>query len=352
MTQLFPTSVCGSMPRPQFVRDLLSQADELPKKNLDETLDTSVKYVVALQESAGLDVLTDGEWRRKSYIGVIADLASGFELSTHPVDNRPLTFVTGTVESTRPGFIAREVSFLKGITDRQIKSTIPAPALLGERLWDAEKSSKAYSNREDFVRACIPILRKEIELIHSAGADIIQIDDPHLCLFVDPKVRTLYENPDRAANFAVDMVNEMIDGIDAKFALHLCRRAGGRARREVFHQGGYDSIIEMLNRLTVNHLTIEFSSPAAGEMKVLQDLRDNFEIGLGCIDVTPGMVDSVEQICDRVHQACQYIDKNRITLNPDCGFAPGSGALVDMDEVYQKLKNENAAAKRLRDYYR
>ena len=108
----------------------------------------------------------------------------------------------------------------------------------------------------------------------------------------------------------------------------------------------------MLNRLTVNHLAIEFSSPAAGEMKVLQDLRDNFEIGLGCIDVTPGMVDSVEQICDRVHQACQYVDKNRITLNPDCGFAPGSGALVDMDEVYQKLINENAAAKRLRDYYR
>ena len=102
------------MPRPQFVRDLLSQADELPKKYHDETLDTSVNYVVALQESAGLDVLTDGEWRRKSYIGVIADLASGFELSAHSVDDRPLTFVTGAVESTQPGFIAREVSFFKG----------------------------------------------------------------------------------------------------------------------------------------------------------------------------------------------------------------------------------------------
>ena len=352
MTKLFPTSVCGSMPRPQFVRDLLSQADVLPKKNYDKTLDTSVNYVVALQESAGLDILTDGEWRRKSYIGIIADLASGFELSTHPVDGRPLTFVTGAVESSHPGFIAREVSFLRGVTDRQIKSTLPAPALLGERLWDTEKSSKAYSSREDFVRACVPVLRKEIELIRQAGADIIQIDDPHLCLFVDPKVRSLYDDPDRAANFAVDMVNEMIDGIDAKFALHLCRRAGGRARGEVSHQGGYDAIIEPLNRLAVHHLTIEFSSPAAGEMKVLRDLRDDLEIGLGCIDVTPGVVDSVEHICDRVHQACQYVDKNRITLNPDCGFAPGSGALVDMDEVYQKLKNETAAARRLRDHYR
>ena len=87
MTKLFPTSVCGSMPRPQFVRDLLSQAEELPKKNYDETLDTSVNYVVALQESAGLDVLTDGEWRRKSYIGVIADL--GPQVSNCP--HTPLT---------------------------------------------------------------------------------------------------------------------------------------------------------------------------------------------------------------------------------------------------------------------
>ena len=100
-------------------------------------------------------------------------------------------------------------------------------ALLGERMWDASKSKKAYPTRDDFVRACVPILRKELELLRDAGATIVQIDDPHLCLFVDPEVRAGYENADKAADFAVDMVNEVVDGFsDLKLAVHLCRRAG------------------------------------------------------------------------------------------------------------------------------
>ena len=97
----------------------------------------------------------------------------------------------------QPGFIAREIAFLKTITSRKIKATLPAPALLGERMWDPEKSAKAYPKRDDFVRDCVPILRRELELIREAGADIIQIDDPHLCLFVDPAVRRLVAIPTR-----------------------------------------------------------------------------------------------------------------------------------------------------------
>lgn len=145
-----------------------------------------------------IDTVTDGEWRRQSYIGVIAQMASGFELSRHPTDGRPMTYVTGTLEATQPGVIANEVRFLKGLTRWRIKATVPAPALLGERLWDAAKSSRAYPTRAAFVRACVPILRREIALVHAAGADIIQIDDPHLCLFVDPAVCARYEEPDRA----------------------------------------------------------------------------------------------------------------------------------------------------------
>ena len=83
------------------------------------------------------------------------------------------------------------------ITGKQIKATLPAPALLGERLWDAEKSKKAYPTREDFVRACVPILHHELELLVREGVDIVQIDDPHLCLFVDAAVRSRYEDADR-----------------------------------------------------------------------------------------------------------------------------------------------------------
>ena len=251
-----------------------------------------------------------------------------------------------------PGFIAREVTFLKTITKRLVKSTLPSPALLGERMWDPEKSRKAYPTREDFVRACVPILRRELELIRQAGADIAQIDDPHLCLFVDPKVRAQHRDADAAAQFAVDMVNEVVGGISGiKLAVHLCRRAGARARGEHSHQGGYGPIIRYLNQLKVDHLTMEFTAPEAGDMAVFKELREDFEIGLGCVDVTPGQIDSPETIADRVRKALKFIAPERITLNPDCGFAPGSGAVVSLDEAYRKLCNETAAARVLREEF-
>ena len=345
---LFPTSVVGSVPRPDFVRDLISD-DSIDHAEYDRRMEAAVRYVVAMQENAGLDILTDGEWWRKSYIGVIAELAHGFELGTNPADGRPWTIVVDKLAPKKPGTIAREVSVLKGITNSKIKATLPAPALLGERMWDAQKSSKAYPKRDDFVRDCAVVLRRELELLRDAGATIVQIDDPHLCLFVDPDVRGRYDNADRAADFAVEMTNQVVDGFDdLKLAVHLCRRAGARARGEAQHGGGYDPIINHLNRLKVNHLTMEFTAPQAGDLSVLKKLRDDFEIGLGCVGTEPGVVDSAEQIHGRVKKALQYLPPERITLNPDCGFAPGSAARVSIDEVYQKLKNEVEAARRLR----
>lgn len=345
---LFPTSVVGSLPRPAFVLDLINDRPPLSPERYRAEMEAAVRFAVAMQEHAGIDVLTDGEWWRKSYIGVIAELAHGFELGALP-DGRPFTLVVDKLAPKTPGFIANEVTFLKTITKRLIKSTLPSPALLGERMWSAEKSAKAYPNRNDFVRACVPVLRRELELIRDAGADIAQIDDPHLCLFVDPEVRAKYSDPDAAAAFAVDMINEVVSGVNGiKVAVHLCRRAGGRARGEVAHGGGYGPIIRHLNRLKVHHLTMEFTTPSAGDMAVFKELREDLEIGLGCVDVTPGKIDSAETIAARVRQALKFLAPERITLNPDCGFAPGSGAVVSIDEAYKKLCNEAEAARMLR----
>jgi 5-methyltetrahydropteroyltriglutamate--homocysteine methyltransferase len=349
--QLFPTSVVGSLPRPAFVLDLINDRPPLPAERYAHEMEAAIRFAVAMQEHADIDVLTDGEWGRKSYIGVIAELAYGFELGRLP-DGRPFTLVTDKLAPKTPGFIAREVTFLKTVTKRLVKSTLPSPALLGERMWSAEKSGRAYPKRDDFVRACVPILRRELELVRDAGADIAQIDDPHLCLFVDPEVRKHYADPDAAAAFAVDMVNEVVDGITGiKLAVHLCRRAGGRARGEACHCGGYGPIIKDLNRLKVHHLTMEFTAPQAGDMAVFRELRDDFEIGLGCVDVTPGQIDSAETIAGRVRKALEFLAPERITLNPDCGFAPGSGAVVSIDEAYRKLCNEAEAARMLREQY-
>ncbi len=343
---LFPTSVVGSLPRPDAVRALLDRDDSQLQ------LDTAIREAVDLQENAGIDILTDGEWRRASYIGVIAQLAHGFEVGTNPADGRPWTIVTDKLASRNPGFIAAEVRFLKTITDRQIKATLPAPALLGERMWDAEKSSAAYPTPESFVADCVPILRREVELLREEGVTVVQIDDPHLCLFVDPEVRAKYDNADHAADFSVDMVNQVVDGFDdIKLAVHLCRRAGARGRGEVTHAGGYTPILGQLNSLKVNHLTMEFTTPGAGDMAVFKELREDLEIGLGCVSCDPGQIDSADEIVGRVERALQYLEPARVTLNPDCGFAPGSAAKVSLEEVATKLKNEVEAAQRLREIH-
>ncbi len=351
MTQLFPTSVVGSLPRPDFVKDLINEETAATPEEYRRLMGLAVSAAVALQETAGLDVVTDGEWWRKSYIGVIAELAHGFQIDRYP-DGRPRTIVVDKLAPKQPGFIAREVSFLKTVTRRQIKATLPSPALLGERLWDAEKSARAYPNRDDFVRACVPILRNELELLVREGVGVVQIDDPHLCLFVDAGVRSKYDDPDKAAAFAVDMTNAVVDGIGGvKLAVHLCRRAGARARGEARFEGGYGPILPHLNRLKVHHLTLEFTAPGAGDMAVFRELREDLEIGLGCVGTEPGRIDTVDEIVGRVETALKHLAPQRITLNPDCGFAPGSAAVVSTDEVYQKLRNEVAAAKRLREKY-
>jgi 5-methyltetrahydropteroyltriglutamate--homocysteine methyltransferase len=346
---LFPTSVIGSLPRPRFVKDLIADDCPVDESEYRRLMGGAIHAAVALQETAGLDVITDGEWWRKSYIGVIAELAHGFELSRNPADGRPWTVVVDKLAPKKPGFIAQEVSFLKTITKRRIKATVPAPALLGERMWDPVKSAKAYPKREDFVEACVPIIRREVELLRDAGVSIIQVDDPHLCLFVDPDVRSQYDDPEKASDFAVDMDNQVVDGITgARLAVHLCRRAGARARGEADHRGGYDPILKQLGRLKVGHITMEFTSPGAGDMSVFERLPENVEIGLGCVSCQPGQIDSPETIVARVEMALKYVAPERITLNPDCGFAPGSAAEVSIDEVYTKLRNEVLAAKILR----
>ncbi len=347
---LFPTAVVGSMPRPAFVREVVMGEKTLSPERYIQVMNDAVTYAVRLQEEAGLDIITDGEWRRASYIGVIAELAHGFEVGKNPEDGRPWTLITDKISPKKTGFIVEEARFLKQITTSKIKVTLPAPALLGERMWHPEKSVKAYPTREAFVEACVPILKREIELLRDVGADVIQIDDPHLCLLVDDHVRAQYDNPDREADFSAAMNNAIIEGITGiRFAVHLCRRAGARVRGEACHTGGYGPIIPYLNKLNVHHLTMEFTSPGAGDGEVFKKLREDFEIGLGCVSVHPGQIDTPEEIVSRVEQAMAYLPFDRIVLNPDCGFAPGSAAKVDIDEVYQKMKNEVEAARRLRE---
>ncbi|MBV7339610.1 cobalamin-independent methionine synthase II family protein [Chloroflexi bacterium TSY] len=344
---LFPASVVGSIPRPLWVQALFAPhaVHEFGQDNWLFKLDTAVAFVIAFQETAGLDIITDGEWRRTSYLGIIADLLNGFEQGLK-VAPYWLT-VTRKLRRKKESVVAQEVQFLKAHTDRLTKVCLPAPYLLGRRMWDAELSREAYRTREEFMEALVPYLRDELLAARDAGVDIVQFDDTHLCQFVDAKKRAKFADPEQEMQLCVDLLNAVIEGIDGvTIAIHLCR---GNSNRRWGAEGGYGPILPALKLLNVNQYVMEFSMPAAGEMDVLSSFSDDDFVGVGCVDCRSEQIDTPEEIVARVRQALKYLKPEQISLNPDCGFAPGISFDISLDEVYLKLQNEVEAARILRE---
>jgi 5-methyltetrahydropteroyltriglutamate--homocysteine methyltransferase len=348
--KLFPTTVVGSMPRPQFLRDLLrpETREKIGEETFARRLDTAVDYVIAMQEAAGLDIISDGEWRRLSYIGVIADICDGFQVWYE--GQQPFTAVVGKIAVRRPGLIAREAEFIRRHSRCEPKVALPSPYLLGQRMWDPTKSMGAYATREGFMRALVPVLRGELAALRAAGIRRVQFDDPHLCLFVDERVRKQFAEPVREMDLCVELLNETLGGFDdLHTAIHLCRR--NKARQGWVGEGGYGPILGHLGRLNVKQYMLEFAIPVAGDFAVLKDLPSDRGLGLGCVDCRGQHIDTPEEIAARVEQALKHVAPERITLHPDCGFAPGIAADIPLDEAYQKLCNEVRAAELLRERY-
>ncbi|MBI4550956.1 MAG: cobalamin-independent methionine synthase II family protein [Candidatus Latescibacteria bacterium] len=350
MPPLFPTSVVGSMPRSQFVRDLLApeRRSALSDEEFHRQLDAAVAYIIAVQEATGIDIISDGEWRRLSYIGVIAEIMDGFERTVQ--DGRYWHTVVAPMTLAAPGLIAEEARFLRAHTTRMTKVALPSPYLLGQRMWDPERSRKAYPTRQAFMEALVPVLRQELLAVRSAGVTVIQLDDPHLCLFVDERVRQQYDDPDHEADYCVGLLNDIIEGVEGvTLAIHLCRR--NRGREGWVGEGGYGPIIPQLRRLKVHQYVMEFTIPAAGDLAVLRELPGDTTVGLGCVDCRSEHIDTPEEVAGRVERALQYLPPERVALNPDCGFAPGNAADIPIDEAYAKLRNEALAAEMLREKY-
>ena len=348
-TTLFPTTVVGSMPRPEFVKELLEPETvaRLGEQATRARQDAAVRYMIAMMENAGIDIITDGEWRRRSYTDVIAQMADGFVAGS-----RFGSYYHTVVEPIHDPrhFIADEAAFIKANTDRQVKACLPSPFILGQRMWHPEGSKKAYPTRRDFVRATVPFLRAELEAVRDTGIDVAQIDEPHLSGFCDPVARKDFDDPDTDLDFLVECLNDVVRGVEGiTIALHVCHF--NRGRQGWTNEGGYEPIIPALKKLEVNQFTLEFSIPAAGDMQVLKELPEEREIALGCVDCRSAHIDTPEEIVARVEKAMQFVDKERISLAPDCGFAPGLSSSIPLDEAYVKLKNEAEAAIIIRERY-
>ena len=371
----FAAGVVGSLPRPMAVIDMLPDTPGAENADAARTprMDAAVRYAIALQETAGLDLVSDGEWRRLAYTHIIADIASGFSPDDRTEPRRWGITVTEPLEVRRPGLVAEEARFLVEATDRATKVCLPSPYLLGVRLWEADWSSPAYPTREAFIDACVSILRDELIGLQDTGVSVVQIDEPHLCVLVDPEVRATFDDPQYEMDLAADKINEVTDGVEGvRLALHLCRRNWGRQGWGA--EGGYEPIIDTMKKIKVDQYVMEFSIPAAGDVAILKEMPEDSLIGLGSVDCRFEHIDTPEEIVARVEEAMKYVDPRRLSLNPDCGFAPAATntrvsspwlppdtpatplePLIDsdipMDEAYLKLKNEAEAARRLREKY-
>ena len=348
----FAAGVVGSLPRPQAVVDMLPDdpGEESAEASRSPQMNAAVSYAIAMQETAGLDQVSDGEWRRHAYTHIIADVATGFSPDHRESPRRWGITVTERMEVRRRGLVADEASFLVESTDRMTKVCLPSPYLLGVRLWEKEWSSRAYATRDEFIDALVPILHDELVALQATGVSVVQIDEPHLCVLVDPKTRAEFDDPQYEMDLAAAKINEVIHGVDGvRLAMHLCRRNWGRAGWGA--EGGYGPIVETLRKIKVDQYVMEFSIPAAGDVAILKEMPEDSLIGLGSVECRFEHVDTAEQIVARVEEALKYVEPERISLNPDCGFSPGKEAYAPLEEAYSKLKNEAEAARRLREMY-
>ena len=353
---LFPTMVVGSLPRPRWIQDLIEEqkAGQVGAAETEALLDAAIPSAIRMQERAGIDFISDGEWRRESYVKVFADAVDGFApdlivVGVSPTGGpRAYPAVVAKLSPRRP-IAADAAAFVKQQATAKLNVAIPSPYTIARRMWSREHSSAAYPRREEFMEACIPIIRQEIKALARLGVEAVQLDDPWLALLVDPNYRERegIASVDHELELAIKGVNGATEGIEDVFlSVHLCHAHYDRKHST---RGPYDLIIGALGEMNVHRFAMEFATPDAEGIEVLKDFPTNKILGLGVIDHTDTHVEAPEEVASRVEAAMQYVPKERITLNTDCGFAPSSSNPMDLDEAYLKLQAMCRGARLLRE---
>src|SRR5215813_13895321 len=180
----------GSLPRPRAVRDLLARRDELPPERFRRDLDDCVRFAIRLQEQAGLDVVSDGEWRRSQYIREFLTRVGGFERCrqySHQGETKYTEVVVRRMSASEAVF-TEDARFLAANTKHLTKFALPSPFLIAVRYWHEDYSREAYPTLEHFLEHLAEIIAREARVLVEAGIDIVQIDDPALTYFCDRRL--------------------------------------------------------------------------------------------------------------------------------------------------------------------
>jgi 5-methyltetrahydropteroyltriglutamate--homocysteine methyltransferase len=349
------------MLRPQYLQEVRKNAREGKATAAEARAaeDRAIKDAIALQEACGMDAVTDGEFRRMSFIATIgvrdAELGpltgfktlvadahwtglwknpdgsfNGLTLPEDPTKARRSIVVDKI--GVKRDIVADEFPFLKANTKKAIaKYTFPAPSW--HRIaWDPKHSRDAYPTAGDFLIAMRDYIREVVKELIADGCEYIHMDAPNYAQWhTDPKIREAFESwgHDMETELIEDaeIDNSVFDGITGiTRAIHLCR--GNAPRGRWLANGGYEAIADRFYPLLTNYdtLLLEYDSPRAGDFSSLKHARPDTNVVLGLITTKDGKLEDPVAVEARIREAAKVIPLERLALSPQCGFASGEYA--------------------------
>lgn len=340
----------GSLLRPLELQEARAKvkAGQLDSSALREVEDRCIRDAVAKQEAIGLDAITDGEFRRDFWHldfvsqldGVTLAKAVGRTFAAEDVP--PMASVTGKVRCTRPIFVDH-FSFLKSVTRRTPKLTIPAPATLHFRGGRNAISREAYPDLKAFWADAAAAWRTAIGHIAAAGCTYLQLDDVSFSYLCDPVVlenfRANGDDPSTLARDYADAINGALADRPPGMAvtMHTCR---GNFRSTWFAAGAYqDAVIEAMFSANVDAFFMEYDDERAGTFEPLRLLPKEKKIVLGLVTTKSGRLESKDDLKRRIGEAAKFVPLERLCLSPQCGFASTHhGNQLTVDEQWRKLE--------------
>jgi 5-methyltetrahydropteroyltriglutamate--homocysteine methyltransferase len=338
----------GSLLRPPALRQAFKRhaAGEIGEEEFARIQDACVRAVVALQEEAGLEVVTDGEFRRGSYWGRFVERTDGFEIRGaifkfrddrgHEVEFTA-PYASRRIARARP-LALDEFVFLRDATRVTPKITLPSPSTMHFYRCTDFADRGVYADAEAFFADLAAVFRQEIADLVAAGCRYLQLDEVAIALLCDPAIRERVEAvgsaPDRLVDLYIEGINQAVAACppDVVVGVHMCR---GNFKGHYLASGGYESVAERFFANTkVNHFLLEYDTPRAGDFQPLRFVPKDKGVVLGLVSSKTPALESLEFLRQRVDAAARHIDPDRLAISPQCGFASTAAGnpLTEADE--------------------
>jgi len=349
----------GSLLRPQALRTAFRQraAGALDEAAFGAVMDDAIRDVLRLQEACGLEVATDGEFRRGSYWSRFVERMSGFRIGPAHFRFRDAQgneteftapYVAGKLARVRP-IALDEYQFVSAHTRLAPKITLPSAPTMQFYSGTQAIDPGVYDSREAMFADLGRAYREEILALHAAGLRYVQIDEVPLAMLCDARIRDQVraqgDDPDRLVDLYIDAINRSVEDLPADLAvgLHICR---GNLKGTYLSEGGLGPVAEkMFNGLHVTHFLLEYDSPRAGDFAPLAHVPKGKSVVLGLVSSKSPQLESVDALQRRVEDAARHIDADRLAISPQCGFAStvAGNPVTEADERAKLLRCVEAA---------